>query len=136
MMSFLSIYTKISHVLGRCIKNLNGFFFQIGARILIKNYIDIAANNVQEILIIAPSLLHPITMYMWKHDSPRMNILKVIRKRKRLHCKAKQSNHLNDWFKFRRVRNKCMNNINKCKKDFSEKQISQIQSPNMSSQNW
>ena len=72
-----------------------------------------------------------------KQDPPWMN--SNIRKmsRKRLHRKVKQTNNINDWSKFRKIRNSCINLVRSCKKQFLEKQIQKIESPSeIDMQSW
>ena len=63
-------------------------------------------------------------------------IRKTIRKRKRLHRKAKKSNNPDTWRKFRNIRNKCVNLIRDAKSKYMEKQASLLNSPDTPVRNW
>ena len=55
-----------------------------------------------------------------KNDLPWINnsIRKLIRKRRRIHKKAKYTNNTDDWSKFRILRNKCIALIRKCQTEY------------------
>ncbi len=62
------------------------------------------------------------------NDIPWFNsaIRKLIRKRHRVHKRAKSLNNEYTWSKFRKIRNEVTNLIRKCKNDYKNKLIVQI----------
>ena len=91
-----------------------------------------------KILLAAEVSIPNKTVLIRKSDPPWMNgqVRKMIRKRRRLHKKAKRSNSDHDWSNFRKIRNKCVNLVKSTKEKYLQKQIALLESPSLSVQNW
>ena len=91
-----------------------------------------------KILMAAETSIPNKIVYVRKYDPPWINgeIRKLIRKRRRLHKKAKNTNNEHDWSKFRKTRNRCVNLVKVAKANYTEKQTALLDSPTHSVQNW
>ena len=101
--------------------------------------LDSAVNNVtNKILTAAENSIPHKMIWIRKSDPPWMNglIRKTIRKRRRLHSKAKRTNSDYDWAKYRKIRNKCVNLVKSAKDRYIEIQTSSLDSPSLSIHNW
>lgn len=71
-------------------------------------------------------------------DAPWMNnqIRKLIRKRKQLHRRAKRTDNPYHWSQFRKIRNKCLNLINKTKDYYHTKLINKLNDDSLNIKQW
>ena len=67
----------------------------------------------------------------WMHNAVR----KAIRVRRRLHTKAKRSNTMEDWEKYRKARNVCVDKVRNAKHAYYVKLADQLKSDNLSNKN-
>ncbi|XP_045166981.2 uncharacterized protein LOC123530276 [Mercenaria mercenaria] len=61
---------------------------------------------------------------------------KLIRKRNKIHKRAKKSNTVESWATFRQVRNEVTNQIHKAKLDYQNELIEKVNSSNISAKSW
>ncbi len=64
------------------------------------------------------------------------NLRKLIRKRNRIHKQAKTVNNEQAWYKFRKIRNEVTSLLRKCKLEYKNKIIEQINDNNVTAKTW
>ena len=104
-----------------------------------ENDLDTAVTLVTKtILDIADKNIPCKYIQIRQNDPPWMTSLirKMIRKRKRLHKKAKKSNCQQDWNKFKKIRNQCVNVVKQAKLNYFDKQVNNLQNQDLSVKNW
>ncbi|KAK6174541.1 hypothetical protein SNE40_017797 [Patella caerulea] len=72
------------------------------------------------------------------HDTPWMNgyIRRLVRKRTRIHRKAKKDNTPSSWFEFRQFRNHVVSEIRKCKLEYFKKIDDKISTNKLNDRKW
>lgn len=72
------------------------------------------------------------------NDKPwvKREIKRMIRKRRRLHDKAKKTNSVVHWASFRQIRNKCVTAIRKAKKEYIDKLANDLRDNILPSKSW
>ncbi|CAC5395380.1 unnamed protein product [Mytilus coruscus] len=73
-----------------------------------------------------------------KSEPPWMNniVRRLIRKKNRIHRKAKRYNNASTWTKFRRIRNDVTSLIRKTKDDFNDNLVSKLSNSNSTGRDW
>ncbi|PJE77812.1 hypothetical protein CI610_03256 [invertebrate metagenome] len=103
------------------------------------NDIDISTEQfTRYLLTIANECIPNKDIIVRANDAVWMNgaIRKLIRRRKYIHRKAKQSQNADDWSNFRKARNMCVNAIRKYKRDYFNKLCTKLNHTNTSSKEW
>ena len=108
-------------------KALHNLDINVYAKRLIDKILEISKDCIpNKIVTIRPS------------DPPWMtsSIKRYIRKRKRAYRRAKQTNFMNDWNTFRRLRNKTISMIRESKKALNESLSDKLKSDSLSPRQW
>ena len=104
-----------------------------------ENDIDIYANNVtNRIIELARKHIPNKNIKVRKSDPPWLNniIKKLTRKRKRLFDKYKRTNNLNDFERYKQVRNKVTGEIRKSKKIQLDKLSDKLKNSSTGPKDW
>ena len=107
---------------------------------ILDNAVNDPAKKLSDDIIEAAGKNIPYRMVKIRpQDSPWMtsHIKKLIRRRKRLHRKVKQSqNSEHLWHQFRQARNQCVNSIQNAKKEHFQKQVNLLENSETCIKNW
>ena len=106
---------------------------------LVNNDVNIYATNITETLMNLSSLCIPNKLLTVKPHEPcwlSTEIKRQIRQRKRAYRKAKSTNSLVHWEKFRHIRNKTIQLIRKSKETYYNNLANKLKSRNLSQKDW
>ena len=101
--------------------------------------IDIITNTITNTILDAANKTIPNRYITVKKDNPpwiTTKIKKYIRRKNRIHKKAKKTNTIGQWEKFRKIRNKCNKLILNAKQSYFDKISEKINTETNGSKNW
>lgn len=103
------------------------------------NNVNDLTTNITNAILDAAELCIPSKIITVRKNQPQWltsNIRKLIRKKNRIHRKARRSNSPSDWNKFRRIRNDVTNLVRKSKEEHKNNLIKKLINENSSGSNW
>ncbi|CAC5381576.1 unnamed protein product [Mytilus coruscus] len=107
--------------------------------IIASDSVDEVTENITNTILQATAISIPNKIITVRKNSPvwlKNDIKKIIRKKNRIHRKAKKFNKQSDWNKFKKIRNKATGLVRKSKEDYNNNRINKIMNGNPSSTNW